>query len=160
MEGGRTCTNGTTETTRGCTPALPCTTAQNGHSTTLFGPDPRRITCAWNRRLILAPPPPIDDVHRRRLGGRHLQKLIGAVQLVPKVYRFRDLWNFPIHDHLHVHLQPLLLLLPLLLPLLLCLLLQLLRCGRHGHWTRVHFQLKIGVVDWDLQIHNITLNKH
>ena len=56
VEGGRTCTNGTTETTHGCTPAFPCTTAQNGHSTTLFVPDPRRITCAWNRRLILVPP--------------------------------------------------------------------------------------------------------
>ena len=129
MEGGRTCTNGTTDTTHGCTPAFPCTTAQNGHSTTLFGPDPRRITCAWNRRLILVPPP-INNVHRRRLGGRHLQDLIGEVQLVPEVCRFRDRRNFPIHLHIHIHLQPLLLLLPLLFPLLLLLLLLLLRSAR------------------------------
>ena len=32
-------------------------------------------------------PPPIDDVHRRRLGGRHLQELVGAVQGVPEVRR-------------------------------------------------------------------------
>ena len=76
VEGGRTCTNGTTETAHGCTPAFPCTTAQNGHSTTLFGPDPRRITCAWNRRLILVPPQsmtstavPSADVTFRNLSG-------------------------------------------------------------------------------------------
>ena len=85
-----------------------------------------------------------------------IQKLIGAVQVVPEVCRIRDLRNFPIHLHVHIHVQ----LLVLRLPLLLRLPLQLLRCGRHGHWTRVHFQLKIGVVDWDLQTRKITLNKH